>query len=69
MTESDKRTGERLANLLPRLSEQDRFYLVAYGEGMANKAERMSQEAGSTPSGPRHEKSRPAGRREGGKLE
>lgn len=53
MTESDKRTGERLANLLPRLSEQDQLYLMAYGEGMANKAERMSREAGSTPEPPR----------------
>lgn len=41
MTESEKRTAERLASLLPRLSAQDKRELVAYGEGMANMAERM----------------------------
>lgn len=42
MTEKDKQIAENIKNLLPRLSDHDREIFVAYGEGMASKASRMT---------------------------
>ena len=40
MSERDTQISERLKVLLPRLSDQDKRVLMAYGEGMADKAAR-----------------------------
>ena len=40
MSERDNQISERLNVLLPRLSDQDKRVLMAYGEGMADKAAR-----------------------------
>lgn len=40
MSERDTQISERLKVLLPRLSYQDKRVLMAYGEGMADRAAR-----------------------------
>ncbi len=41
MSEKDRQIAERLKNLLPHLDEEDKQLFVTYGEGMANKAQRI----------------------------
>jgi len=41
MSEKDKLVAESIKALLPRLSEQDKQVFVAYGEGMAYKAQQI----------------------------
>ena len=40
MSEKDKKIAESIKSLLPRLSYQDKRVLMAYGEGMADRAAR-----------------------------
>lgn len=47
MNENEKRVAENIKQILPRLSQRDREIFVAYGEGMACKAARMTR--GSDP--------------------
>ena len=49
MAEQDKRIAESIKALLPRLSEQDKQVLVAYGEGMAYKAAQQIMTTDSAP--------------------
>ena len=46
MSERDNQISERLKVLLPRLSDQDKRVLMAYGEGMADKAARIMTQIG-----------------------
>lgn len=52
MSEAEKRTADRLTKILLRLSEQDMAVFMAYGEGMANKAERMDRVISTMASAP-----------------
>ncbi|MCI9310649.1 MAG: hypothetical protein HFF51_05965 [Lawsonibacter sp.] len=49
MSERDNQISERLKVLLPRLSDQDKRVLMAYGEGMADKAARSIMTHDSAP--------------------
>ena len=50
MSERDNQISERLKVLLPRLSDQDKRVLMAYGEGMAAKAARsMTHDSAPAP--------------------
>ena len=51
MTEKDKQVAENIKSLLPRLSDHDKEIFMAYGEGMACKASRMTCD--SAPEQPR----------------
>lgn len=44
MTDRDKQVAENIKRLLPRLSDQDKAIFLAYGEGMACKAARMTHD-------------------------
>lgn len=49
MTELERKISETMANLVPRLNDQQKLGLLAYAEGMAAMADAMAQTRADRP--------------------
>lgn len=45
MSDKEKKIMEIFARIIPKLSENDKSYLLGYGEGMAARVEREGEKA------------------------